>query len=177
MIVKEIRRVLGKKYRFDPTDENALGIWDFNEAIKIQNKVFLGINIFLGVVGAMTLVIAGVGVANIMYVVVKERTREIGIKRAVGAKRRDIIFQFIFESMLIALVGGGIGLLVALGIVKMIWMIPAQEGAMQFLGRPILSNAVIVIAIGVLTSIGLLAGVFPARKAANVDPVDALRYE
>ena len=177
MIVKEIRRVLGKKYRFDPTDENALGIWDFNEAIKIQNKVFLGINIFLGVIGAMTLVIAGVGVANIMYVVVKERTREIGIKRAVGAKRRDIIFQFIFESMLIALVGGGIGLLVALGIVKMIWMIPAQEGAMQFLGRPILSNAVIVIAIGVLTSIGLLAGVFPARKAANVDPVDALRYE
>jgi putative ABC transport system permease protein len=177
LIVQEVRRVLGKRYRFDPTDENALNIWDIAEFVKIQNRVFLGINIFLAVVGAMTLIIAGVGVANIMYVVVKERTHEIGIKRAVGAKRSDIIFQFIFESMLIALVGGGVGLLIAIGIVKLFWMIPAQEGALQFLGRPLLSNTVVFIAIGVLTSIGLLAGVFPARKAANVDPVDALRYE
>jgi len=177
LLVQEIRRVLGKKYRFDPTDENALSIWDMAEFVKIQNRVFLGINIFLTVVGAMTLIIAGVGVANIMYVVVKERTREIGIKRAVGARRRDIISQFIFESILIALVGGGLGLLLALAIVKVIWMVPAQEGAMQFLGRPLLSNTVVFIAIGVLMTIGLLAGVFPARKAANVDPVDALRYE
>jgi putative ABC transport system permease protein len=177
LVVQEIRRVLGKKYRFDSTDENALSIWDIAEFVKIQNRVFLGINIFLAVVGAMTLIIAGVGVANIMYVVVKERTREIGIKRAVGARRKDIVLQFIIESMLIAIVGGGLGLLIAIGIVKLAWMIPAQEGAMQFLGRPLLSNTVVLIAIGVLTTIGLLAGVFPARKAANVDPVEALRYE
>jgi putative ABC transport system permease protein len=177
LIVQEIRRVLGKKYRFDPTDENALSIWDIAEFVKIQNRIFLGINIFLTVVGAMTLIIAGVGVANIMYVVVKERTREIGIKRAVGARRRDIISQFIFESVLIAVTGGGLGLLLAIGIVKLAWMIPANDGAMQFLGRPLLSNTVIVVAVGVLMIIGLLAGVFPARKAANIDPVDALRYE
>ncbi len=177
MVVQEVRRVLAKKYKFDPTDENALRIWDFNEAIKIQNKVFLGINIFLAVVGAMTLVIAGVGIANIMYVVVKERTREIGIKRAVGAKRREIIFQFIFESVLIAIVGGLVGLAIAIAIVKMIWMIPANDGAMQFLGRPMLSSSVVLTTIGILTAIGLLAGLFPARKAAKVDPVEALRYE
>jgi len=176
-IIQEVRRVMGKKYRFDSTDERALSIWDFNDAIKIQSKVFLGINIFLAVVGAMTLIIAGVGVANIMYVVVKERTREIGIKRAVGARKRDIIFQFIFESVLISLVGGSFGLLLATGLIKLIWMIPTQDGAMQFLGRPIMSGSVVVVAVGVLSLIGLLAGLFPARKAANVDPVDALRYE
>jgi putative ABC transport system permease protein len=125
----------------------------------------------------MTLIIAGVGVANIMFVVAKERTREIGIKRAVGAKKSHIIFQFIFESLLIAFSGGILGFLVSVGIIKFMWMIPVQEGAMQFLGRPLLSSSVIFVSIALLTLIGLLAGVFPARKAANVNPVEALRYE
>ena len=176
IIIQEIRRIMGKKYRFEPTDEKALSIWDYNEFEKIQRKVFTGINIFLTVIGAMTLIIAGVGVANIMYVVAKERTHEIGIKRAIGAKRRHIIFQFIFESLLISVTGGLLGLLISTGIIKLLWSLPA-EGAMQFLGRPLLSNAVVIVSLGILTFIGLLAGLFPARKAASVDPVEALRYE
>jgi len=176
-IISEIRRILSKKYKFDPTDERALPMWDFIEQEKIGARVFLGINIFLGVIGGMTLIIAGIGVANIMYVVVKERTQEIGIKRAIGAKRRHITFQFIFESLLISLTGGLLGLAISLGIIKLVWSIPAEEGAFQFLGRPLISNVVVIIAIGLLTLIGLLAGLFPARKAANVDPVEALRYE
>jgi len=176
-VITEIRRVMGKKYKFDPTDERALGIWNMIEMVKITGRVTKGISIFLGVIGAMTLIIAGVGVANIMYVVAKERTHEIGVKRAIGAKKRHIIFQFVFESLLLALIGGGVGILVAVGIVKMVWMIPSENGAMQFLGRPMLSQAVIITSIVILTLIGLLAGVFPARKAANVDPVEALRYE
>ncbi len=178
LVKSEVRRILGKKYGFDPTDERAVPMWDFIEQEKQSDKVFKGINIFLGVIGAMTLVIAGVGVANIMYVVAKERTREIGIKRAIGAKKRHIISQFVFESLLISAIGGGLGLLVALGVIKLLWMMPAQgDGPMQFLGRPLLSHGVVLTTIIILTLIGLLSGVFPARKAANVEPVDALRYE
>ncbi len=176
-VEQEIRRVLGKKYQFDPTDERAVPMWNFIENEKEGEKVFRGINIFLAVIGSMTLIIAGVGVANIMYVVAKERTKEIGIKRAVGARKSYIIFQFIFESLLIAFIGGGIGLLVSFGVIEGMWMIPAEDGAMQFLGRPILSGSVIFVSVGLLCAIGLLAGLFPARKAANISPVDALRYE
>ncbi len=176
-VAQEIRRVLGRKYRFDPTDENALQIWDIADAVKIQDRIFTEMNIFLTVLGAMTLVIAGVGVANIMYVVVKERTREIGIKRACGAKRKHILFQFIFEATLMAGVGGMVGFLLAIGIVKLVWLIPAEKGAMEFLGRPLLSWPVVVTSVIMLGGVGILAGLFPARKAAHVDPIEALRYE
>lgn len=169
--------VLGRKYRFDPTDERALSIWDFIEAEKISQKVGLGVSIFLFSIGFLTLLIAGVGVANVMYVVVKERTREIGIKMAVGARRSYIMAQFIFESLLLALSGGAIGILFCSVVVSIVWMLPADEGAMQFLGRPVLSWSLILITVGILSTIGFLAGVFPARKAASVDPVESLRYE
>jgi len=169
--------VLGRKYRFDPKDERAIFIWDFIEAEKISQKVGLGVSIFLFSIGFLTLVIAGVGVANVMYVVVKERTKEIGIKLAVGARRSYILAQFIFESLLLSLSGGMIGILFCYTVVSVVWMIPAEGGAMQFVGRPVLSVSLIFITISILTAIGLTAGVFPARKAANVDPVESLRYE
>jgi putative ABC transport system permease protein len=173
----EIYRVLGRKYRFDPTDERALRIWDFIEEEKLNEKITVGIKIFLGSVGFLTLLIAGVGVANIMYVVVKERTREVGIKMAVGARRGYILSQFVFEALLIAFIGGAIGVLFSWGLISLVRLLPAEEGAMQFLGRPILSSTVMIFTSGVLTMIGLLAGVFPARRAASVDPVESLRYE
>jgi putative ABC transport system permease protein len=176
-VEQEVRRVLAKKYNFDPSDERAVPMWNFIENEQQGAKVFKGLNIFLAVIGSMSLIIAGVGVANIMFVVAKERTREIGIKRAVGAKRSYIIFQFIFESLLIAFIGGFFGLLASVGLIKLVWMFPADGGAMTFLGRPLLSTSVLVVSIFLLSAIGLIAGLFPARKAASIEPVDALRYE
>jgi putative ABC transport system permease protein len=174
----EIYRVLGRKYRFDAGDERAIGMWDFIEDIKENLAVGLGIQIFMGLVGLFTLIVAGVGVANIMYVVVKERTQEIGIKLALGARRVHIMGQFLFEAMAIALAGGVAGLTVAILIVTGVRQVPTEGNpAMAYLLRPAVSWPIVSLCVGTLVAVGLLAGILPARRAASVDPVESLRYE
>lgn len=176
-VKKEIFRVLARKYHFHPDDERTLFIWDFIEAEKMSRKIGTGVEMFLFGVGFLTLLIAGVGVANVMYVVVKERTREIGIRLAVGARRRHIHAQFIFEALLLAVIGGALGMFISWGVIAIVHLLPSDDGAMRFLGKPILSLGTMLLTGGVLMTIGLLAGYFPARRAAAVDPVESLRYE
>jgi len=178
LVKSDLYRVLGRKYRFDAADERALSMWDFIQDEKESLAVGLGIQIFMGLVGAFTLLIAGVGVANIMYVVVKERTQEIGIKRALGARRRHIMAQFLFEAMAIAVTGGLVGLAVAALIVLGVDAIPTEGNpAMQYILSPKLSWAIALICVSILIAVGLAAGFLPARRAAAVDPVESLRYE
>src|SRR5438132_12207712 len=153
-------------------------MWDFIESERENLAVGLGIQIFMGRVGAFTLLMAGVGVANIMYVVVKERTHEIGIKLALGARRRHIMAQFLFEAMTIALSGGLVGLATAALIVLGVDAIPTEDNpAMQYILNPKLSLPIALICVTILIGAGAIARTLPARRAAAVDPVESLRYE
>ncbi|MFQ5746892.1 MAG: ABC transporter permease [Gemmatimonadota bacterium] len=152
-------------------------MWDLIEEEKLTRAIGLGIQIFLGLVGVLTLIVAGVGVANIMYVVVKERTREIGVKIAVGARRRHIMSQFIVEALLVSLGGGLAGLGFSSAVVLGVDSLPSTNPALQYIANPKLSWPISILCVSLLVSIGLLAGFLPARRAASVDPVESLRYE
>jgi putative ABC transport system permease protein len=167
----QVRSVLGKRYKFDPTDKDAIWIWDTNEFDKFIFYFFLAFNIFMGLIGSFTLAVGGIGVANIMYIVVQERVKEIGIKRAVGAKRSNILFQFFMQTFFIILLGASLGFAIAFGITQALQFIPIKE----FIGTPQLSWSVAAATAVVLTIVGLAAGLMPARKAASLDIVECLR--
>jgi putative ABC transport system permease protein len=167
----EVREVLGKHYRFDPADHDAVWIWDTSMFDKFLFYFFLAFNLFMALIGSFTLAVGGIGVANIMYIVVQERIKEIGIKRAVGARRSNILFQFFMETFFIILIGSTIGFVIAYGIIQIMGYVPIQD----FVGTPVLSLQVAAATIFVLSVIGFVSGVMPARRAANLDVVECLR--
>ncbi|HVR42260.1 MAG TPA: ABC transporter permease [Thermoanaerobaculia bacterium] len=176
--LRRLNEILGARHGYDPTDERVLPTWDTVESTKIMRNMTFGIQLFLGIIGALTLLIGGVGVANIMYAVVKERTREIGVKMALGARRNWIVGPFLLEAMTYTLVGGSLGIVFATLLVTAASFIPTQGNeVMEFLGKPTLSIEIGIIVSLILGVIGVLAGYFPARRAASVDPAATLRYE
>jgi putative ABC transport system permease protein len=170
-IERRVFTVLGKKCGFDPDDDQALYFWDTNESMREFKPFFDGFKIFLGIIGAFTLLVGGIGTANIMYVVVKERTKEIGIKMALGASRILIMSQIIVESLLITAIGGLIGFLLAKGFEAMFPLFQLTE----YVGDPVIANKHVILTIVLIGSIGFLAGLFPARRAVRLNPVEALR--
>ena len=170
-VSRRVYEVLARRHNFDPTDKEAIGMWDTTEGEKFF-KIFFGtFRAFLGIIGSFTLIVGGIGVSNIMYVIVEERTREIGVKLAVGAKPRTIQAQFLIETLLLTGAGGVLGFAATLSI---LWVFPFL-GLSDYVGTPEASPVVILVTAVLLGIIGLVAGYFPARRASLLDPVAALK--
>jgi putative ABC transport system permease protein len=169
--IRQMREELGEMAGFSPDDNDALFVWDWTEFEKSFSIFFLAFNIFLGVIGSFTLLVGGVGVASIMLIVVEERTKEIGIKLAVGAKRRHVLWQFFAESLVIVLFGGGLGFLLAALVLR---ALPIEK-IEDFVGNPQINPAVGVATVLILLAIGIISGLMPARRAASTNPIEALR--
>src|ERR1700739_687231 len=169
----EVRVALARMHRYDPNDKEACPIWDTVQEAQAFKTMTDGMKFFLGAVGSGALILGGLGVMNVMMVAVRERTREIGVRKALGAPAHTILRQFFLEALLIAVLSGGIGLGVAYGICSLVDLLPMPD----FFAGLLPTWKTGLLATGLLGTIAVLSSLYPARKAAMIDPIEALRYE
>lgn len=180
LIEERVRTLLGRKYRFNPKDRYALGIWNTIENAQEAEAIFKGIEVFLGIIGALTLLIGAVGVTNLMYAIVKERTQEIGIKMAMGARRRIVVLQFFLETLFIFSKGTFWGFVSAFTMVHLIRLVPISYenfGIESYLLRPVFSLEIFIVYLVIVGTLIFLSGIFPALRASKMNPIASLRYE
>ena len=170
-LIKDVRQIMAVQHRFNPEDNQAIFFWDTSEGAQFTHTIMLAFRIFLGMIGCLTLVVGGIGVSNIMNVVVEERTREIGIKMALGAKPRLILGQFLLETLALTVAGGIIGILITMGICVIFPMLNLTD----YVGNPVISPVSAAATAAMLGLIGFISGYFPARTAASLDPVMAMK--
>jgi putative ABC transport system permease protein len=169
----EVHEIIARRHGFDPKLEDAFEDWDTVDNMKKVAKIFDAMDWFLGVVGVVTLGLGAIGIINIMLVSVTERTKEIGLRKALGATHRNILTQFFVEGAFLTVLSGGLGLLAVTTLVTLLAMLPAPEG----FDTPRIVPASAAAAILSLAVAGVAAGLYPARKAALLQPVEALRQE
>lgn len=169
----QLRAALARIHDYDPRDEEAAHIWDTVREAKAFSTLTNGMKYFLGAVGIATLFVGGIGVMNVMLVAVRERTREIGVRKALGATRRSIVRMFFLETVIVVFLSGGVGLAVGYGFCALVNLLPMP---MYFAGLiPTWSSGLLAFAL--LGTVALLSALYPARRAASIDPIEALRYE
>jgi putative ABC transport system permease protein len=180
--VRQVREVLASRHGFNPKDERAVTLNDSVENAKVIGGITGGLKIVLSVIGALTLTIGGVGVMNIMLVSVTERTREIGVRKALGAKRRHILIQFLLEALVITFLGGLLGIFFSYLLVTFAGHRPFLAELLEDPTRQTdiylaLSGDVVLTATGILMIVGIFSGLWPALRASKTDPIESLRYE
>ncbi len=161
-VTEEVKKILGKRY-----DKDAFSVMEQTELMNSISSIFNIVNTVLIAIAAISLVVGGIGIMNIMYVTVTERIKEIGIRRALGARKNDILLLFLVEAIILSVLGGLLGLLLSYAIVLLI----------QPLFPAYIDISAVILALGVSSLIGIVFGVFPAKKAADLSPIDAIRYE
>lgn len=178
-LISSLRQVIAKVAQFNPNDTALINTRDLYAQQKMVSIIMLGLQIFLGFIGGITLMVAGIGIANVVFASVKQSTRRIGIQMALGAKRWYILRQYLLESLLVTSIGGTIGIIIIAILIQLYQHFPPHNPFSQFLGNPmpILSTGVLITVIVCLGLVGAIAGWFPARRAANIDPAKALRHE
>jgi len=178
----QVREVVATRQQFSPTDEKAIQMFGREEFRPVIDGITIGLEVLLMFIGSLTLGIGGVGLMNIMLVSVDERIREIGIRRALGARRRHIQLQFLSEAMVLALIGGAIGIAISYLIAVSIGTIPLMGELFEDTSGKtdihlVISGQTVLLSTMILMLVGTLSAWVPARRAAKMDPVEALRYE
>ncbi|MDX1600323.1 MAG: ABC transporter permease [Anaerolineales bacterium] len=167
---EQIRQVLRQRHGLTPEDEDDFTVISQTDILSSAGSVLSALTVFLGAIAAISLLVGGIGIMNIMLVSVTERTREIGLRKAVGARRRDILLQFLVESVVLAVAGGALGIVLGAAGSRLIGIV---EPSIQ----PTVSLGAVSLATGFSAAVGLFFGIYPATRAASLDPIDALRYE